>query len=323
MDFPSSPKAHRSKTTDQEFIAAWQEHGGKIEDVAAAVGVDARRVLTRRRAIEQRHGIQLVAGKKALDMVIKANRAVVELTVPDGVIIVGSDAHVWPGEWTTAQRAFHHFAKKLKPAAIILNGDVFDGARVSRHPSIGWEKTPTVKDELDAVGKFLAPLEKIPGAKKIWTLGNHDLRIESRIANTLPELAGVKGVHLKDFFPAWAPCWRVDINDDLVVKHRLANGLHAVYNNTLKSGRSIATGHLHSLKVTPWTDYNGTRYGIDTGTLADIDGEQFLNYTEAGPTNWRSGFAVLTFKAGRLLWPEIVAKVDDEHVEFRGELIRV
>ena len=42
-----------------------------------------------------------------------------------------------------------------------------------------------------------------------------------------------------------------------------------------------------------------------------------------GPSNWRSGFAVLTFRDGRLLWPELVARVDEEHVQFRGEVIEV
>ena len=58
-------------------------------------------------------------------------------------------------------------------------------------------------------------------------------------------------------------------------------------------------------------------------TLADTDGPQFVDYMEAGPSNWRSGFAVLTFRDGRLLWPELVARVDDEHIQFRGEVIEV
>lgn len=48
---------------------------------------------------------------------------------------------------------------------------------------------------------------------------------------------------------------------------------------------------------------NGRRYGVDTGTLADPDGPQFVDYLEASPTNWASGFAVLTFHGGKLLPP--------------------
>jgi hypothetical protein len=161
------------------------------------------------------------------------------------------------------------------------------------------------------------------GAKLFWPLGNHDLRYEAKLAALVPEYEGITGMHLKDHFALWGPCWRLDVNDDLVIKHRWANGLHAVYNNTLRSGKSFVTGHLHSLKVTPWTDYNGTRYGVDCGTMADPGDDQFVHYTEANPTNWRSGFVVLTIKDGKLLMPEMVQKWDDGHVEFRGQLIAV
>jgi hypothetical protein len=80
---------------------------------------------------------------------------------------------------------------------------------------------------------------------------------------------------------------------------------------------------LHSLKVTPFDDYNGTRYGVDTGTLADVDGPQFENYLELSPTNWRSGFAVLTFHNGHLLWPELVAKYAENKIQFRGKIYDV
>jgi len=69
--------------------------------------------------------------------------------------------------------------------------------------------------------------------------------------------------------------------------------------------------------VTPWADYRGRRYGVDTGTMADVGGPQFT-YVEAGPLNWASGFAVLTFRDGRLLPPELVV-VDGGTAWFRGE----
>jgi hypothetical protein len=83
------------------------------------------------------------------------------------------------------------------------------------------------------------------------------------------------------------------------------------------------TGHLHSLKVTPFDDYRGTRYGVDTGTLADPAGPQFNNYLEEGPTDWRSGFAVLTFYKGTLLWPEVVKVFAPGLIEFRGKVMDV
>jgi hypothetical protein len=157
----------------------------------------------------------------------------------------------------------------------------------------------------------------------IWPLGNHDTRFESRLSAFVPEFEGVQGLTLKDHFPKWHPCWSCWPTNDVVVKHRYKNGVHAAHLNTVNAGVSVVTGHLHSLKVTPFADLRGNRFGVDTGTLAEVDGPQFLDYLEMNPTNWRSGFAVLTFKDSKLLWPELVHKWDENLIEFRGQIIDV
>lgn len=317
--------------SDEEFIAVWKDlqSGSKV---AKHFGMNVRTAMTRRAKLEARHDIRLPVfdTRPAYNSapVHEVSRAVINWKIENGVILVGSDAHVWPGELTTAQRAFIYFAKNFAPApvGIIANGDMFDGARISRFPMASFLESgrPTVKNELEAVQNFLGEIEKHKrGARLLWPLGNHDLRYEARLAAMVPEFEGIGGFHLKDHFPHWTPCWRVDINDDVTIKHRWHNGIHAVYNNAVKSGKTMVTGHLHSLKVTPWSDYNGTRYGVDTGCLADTDSEQTINYMESNPCNWRSGFVVLTFKDGKLLLPELVQKHDEDHVEFRGNLIRV
>lgn len=312
------------KATDQEVISAFREFQSTIQ-VSRHLGIAREALQRRRRRIEKRLGIVLPVhdARQQYHSASVDQKAIARYGIKDGTILIGSDAHIWPGPLTTMQRAFLWFAKKHKPDCIVVNGDMFDGAAISRFPSIGWEKKPSVQQELEAVQDYLGELLKAsPNSKRFWPAGNHDLRFESKLAAVAPEFAGVKGIHLKDHIPGWVPCWRVDVNDDVVIKHRQANGLHAVYNNTLKSGRTMVTGHLHSLKVTPWTDYNGTRYGVDTGTLAEPEGGQFVNYLEAGPTNWRSGFVLLTFKGGKLLYPELAMKFDEDSFEFRGEVIR-
>jgi hypothetical protein len=158
----------------------------------------------------------------------------------------------------------------------------------------------------------------------VWTLGNHDSRYENRLAANAPQYEFVKGFSLKDHFPAWHSCWSCWPTEQVVVKHRWKGGIHATHNNAVQSGVSICTGHLHSLKVTPFADYNGNRFGVDTGTLAETNGPQFINYLEDSPTNWRSGFAILTFHNGRLLWPELVYSWGAENkIEFRGKVYDV
>jgi hypothetical protein len=244
-----------------------------------------------------------------------------QLTVTDGRVIVFSDAHYWPGPPSTAHKAVVLFCRSLKPVAIVCNGDAIDGSTISRHPPIGWESCPSVKDELEVCQKRLSELADAAGnAEKVWLLGNHDARFETRLAQVAPEFRDIHGIHLKDHFPAWEPGWSLFINDDVVIKHRFKGGMHAPHNNALWAGRSTITGHLHSAKVTPITDYNGTRYGVDTGCLADPFHEAFQGYCEDNPRNWRSGFCVLTFNDGRLLMPELVSVWDETRVQFRGEL---
>lgn len=248
----------------------------------------------------------------------------INLRIKNGIVVIASDGHYWPGKASTAHRALVHFARKLGPEAVIFNGDAFDGARISRHPPIGWEKRPTVADELAACKLRLGEIiGASPRSKHIWTLGNHDARFETRLATAVPEYANVQGVHLNDHFPDWTSCWSVWINNSVVVKHRNRSGIHAPHNNTVNSGKTIITGHLHSAKVTPFTDYNGTRFGVDTGCIADPNGPQFVDYTEDGPKNWISGFAILTFQNNKLLWPELVTVWDRNSVQYRGEIIKV
>ncbi|RTL52883.1 MAG: hypothetical protein EKK40_06960 [Bradyrhizobiaceae bacterium] len=241
--------------------------------------------------------------------------------VKNGTVIIGSDFHIWPGQESLMLRAFKKCVEDVQPAGIILNGDVLDFPKISRHPPIGWEKTPMPQDEIEAAQDHLSDIQQRgKRAKRSWTLGNHDARFETRLATVAPEFAKIAGIHLSDHFPLWEKCWSTWINDEVVVKHRFKGGIHATHNNAVWSGKTMVTGHLHSAKVTPFTDYNGTRFGVDTGCVADTDAKQFTDYTEDNPLNWRSAFCVLTFKDGQLLWPELVTKFDDERFQFRGQV---
>lgn len=255
------------------------------------------------------------------------------LDVPDGYVIVASDAHYWPGEATTAQRALVHFARDLCPRAVIMNGDLLDGASISRFsPGSQTEFTmrPTVTEEIAALTARLREIEDAAGnAERFWTFGNHDARFETFLLKVAPEFSGVFGTRLKDHFPRWTPCWSLWINPEgpapAVIKHRFGGGIHAAYQNTLKSGMTILTGHLHSLNIRAHTDYRGTRWGVDTGTLAVPQSAQFIHYTEDNPVNWRSGFVVLSFANGRLLWPELAYVIDEAAglVGWRGGILEV
>jgi hypothetical protein len=309
--------------TDADFVSLFEQHGAA--ETARRLGVTERNIYRRRDTLESQLGRQLRTPNPNTTRRAEDHPWRICLDIDDGVALVGGDGHYWPGPATTAHRAFVRFCKIKKPQVVVMNGDAFDGASISRHPPIGWENRPSVIDEIEAVQERLGEIEKAAfKARKIWTLGNHDGRFETRLATVAPEYARVHGFHLKDHFPNWEATWSCWINDDVVVKHRGSKGgVHATHNNTLAAGKTMVTNHLHSPKVTPFSDYNGTRYGVDTGCLADPNGPQFVDYSEDNPKNHRSGFAVLTFISGKLMQPELVLVWDEDHVQFRGELIKV
>ena len=315
--------------TEAEFIELWNKYGDGAK-MAEAIGADYRNLMKRRRRIEMRLKIQLASNSGQYEHLQTAHKhsARYQLGIENGTVLVFSDAHFWPGIRTTAYKGLLWAIKNLQPKAVVCNGDAFDGASISRFPRIGWDSKPSVIQELKACEAALGEIEEASkrarhNVKLVWPLGNHCARFENRLAQNASEFEGVKGFSLKDHFPAWEPCWSVWLTDRVVVKHRYKGGIHATHNNTLNSGKTIVTGHLHSLKVTPYTDYNGTRYGVDTGTLADTEGPQFVDYLEDSPTNWRSGFVVLTFVNGELLMPELVQKWNEGRIQFRGQIIDV
>lgn len=317
------------KVTDEQIISRW----GETDSVAKlAVLLNLSERALRARIARLRAGGKLLKSPNKQSAYYEApghwqnldqHPGSIDLHISDGVVLIGSDSHYWPGIITTAHRGFVHLAKKLQPKIIVKNGDVMDFPKLSRYAPIGWENRPDVAKEIEAAQDRMKEIQQAaPNAERCWPIGNHDSRFETRLATIAPEYAKVNGVHLKDHFPFWRGCWQVLVNDEVVIKHRFKSGLHAPHNNTMWAGKTIITGHLHSLKVMPVSDLNGTRWGIDCGTLADAYGPQFYNYTELNPVNWRSGFVVLTFKNGELLWPEIAFVRGEGLIDFRGEVIK-
>lgn len=329
-----------AKCSDEEFIALFDRLGSPYA-VAKHLKVNPRSVMMRRRRIETRLGISIktvkpkpgtsghskIAASLAEVAVKRAENYESDMRVdlPDGIVMVASDAHYWPGIVSTAHQAFCKLAKKLKPAIVVMNGDILDGARISRHARIMWEKQPDLKDEIHAVQDRCAEIERAAqGAQLIRTIGNHDARFENYLSGRVGEFEELFGMTLLDYLPRWRAGWGIHLNAHTdswtTIRHRpVSGGIHSAYNSTLRAGVSYVHGHMHKLQVTPWADYKGRRYGVDTGTLADPYGPQF-NYTEGAPVNWASGFVVMTFRNGHLLQPELCV-VEHGQAWFRGEAV--
>lgn len=319
----------RTGITDQQFIALWKDTGGRAKLVAEAMGVLIRNVYDRRGKIERRYTITLAsAGDNNQpgrgDAGSTGNSYLERLTIDGftGAVVVFSDAHYHPGVGSTvAHKALVEVVRDLKPKMVVGNGDLFDGARLSRFPKNGWEEQPRVADEIDEVKERMAEIRHAHrGARLLRTVGNHDIRLDRWLAMNASDFEGVQGFRLSDHLPEWQECMSVFVNSSCMIKHRFHGGAHAAWNNVVKAGTSIVTGHTHLLEVKPFGDYRGRRYGVQTGAIADPNGPAFF-YAEDNPTAWCSGFAVLTFdKDGNLLPPEL-AEVIDGACFFRGRIV--
>lgn len=310
------------KVSDEDFIRLWYEFKSAVK-IAERTGLDIRNVYGRRRHIENKYKIRLAsANSRVPEFYVRDHMSRMDVDLDNAVIFIASDAHYWPDEISTAHLAFVKLIKKHKPDIVVMNGDAVDGASISRYPKAGYDtfKMPTVKEELEAVADRLGEIEKVAGnAKLVFTMGNHDQRFEAKLANQAPEFQGVKGFTLKEHFPRWLFCMSMMVNKNLMIKHRYHSGIHATYSNALKSGVSICTGHLHRLQATIVSDYSGSRWGIDSGTLCETDADQ-MSYGEDNPANHCSGFAVLTIVDGKLIQPEFCAVLDGV-AYFRGNKV--
>jgi hypothetical protein len=254
----------------------------------------------------------------------------VPLEIKNGTVLIGGDAHIWPGPASTCMRAFKKFCDDIKPSAVILNGDVLDFPRISRHPQ-NWESAPDPQEEIEAAQDYLSDIVQACSRKtrKLWTIGNHDQRFEGMIANSIPQYRGVKGVHLADHFPAWEKAMSCMINEETrggetIVKHiPKGGGINASRGSALNGGISFVHNHLHSQNVRPISDYrHHDHYGVDSGMLADKEHRAF-GYAQDAPLDWRPGFALLTYHDGILMPPELITKMDAKTVWFRGALHKV
>ncbi len=316
--------------TDDEFISAWHQAKGSPVIMSKMIGMSERAIYKRRKEITGK-GIELrtvaITPQGQANSIWKdAGRAYKrqnDLSIEDGNIIVFSDAHFWPDQpKTLSHLALLELIKDLKPKVVVANGDIFDGARVSRHAPMGWVKTPTVKEELDICDEYLHEIRLAANPKQcafFWNMGNHDQRFDRMLAQNSAEFEGVLS-RLEDRFSDWDFAWSLAVNENVMIKHRFqSSGIHAGYNATLKGGVTTVSGHTHLLEVKPWADYNGRRWGVQTGSLADQLNAQF-EYQENNPSPSCQGFAVLSFRDGILAPPEL-CEVIGNGAYFRGQEI--
>ena len=164
--------------TDDEFIQLW-ERLRSPQKIADEVGISVRSIHKRRRIVEDKHKI-LLKSEVAQYPELEPKHHLTKMRhiggMTDGIVLVFSDAHFWPGIRTTSFKGLLWAIKALKPHMVIANGDIFDGAAISRHPRSGWSQRPNVKQELEACKEAMTEIEKTCHKARhhtqlVWPLG--------------------------------------------------------------------------------------------------------------------------------------------------------
>jgi hypothetical protein len=242
--------------------------------------------------------------------------------IQNGTALAFSDCH-----WTTliqprslAHEALLILARLLQPGFLFCVGDALDMGATSRHPPLMWADVskPKVKDELAAGQTHLRDLREAAGNPEcFWIRGNHDDRFDKYLAAHAAQFEGMGAFTLADWFPDWRMCWRLDAGDNVSFVHRFHNGVHAGYNNAMKSARTVISGDTHALEVKPWNNWTRRLWGVQCGMIGDPAWPCF-NYRLAQPGQQQPGFIVLTWKDGELMTPE-ACEVVNGAAWFRGE----
>ena len=295
--------------SDEEWLVEWERSGRSPSVMARQTGYGESGIYARRNKLTNA-GLDIGSFKRPT----WTYPAAVDIDVTCGSVLIGGDSHFWPDQNPVMWQAFVKVAHTLKPQVIILNGDVFDGTRISRHPRLRGQNPPRIVDEL---GACRIRLDELPDAPdKYWSIGNHCQRVDNYLANMAPEMEDFHG-GLSDRFNEFTFAYSFVINGNTEVRHMFAGGVHAAYNNAVKTGINIVTNHTHGNEVRSIIDRRGIRYAIETGMLNDPHAAQF-EFDQGAVRRCAPGFAYLTYDdEGNMLPPER-AELHRGRPYFRG-----
>ena len=307
-------------SSKEEALALYAELGNSFR-VAERTGISDS-TIRYWVAIEKRKGGLKEVAHEREEQVTASHLPQKEITLLNGTVVIFSDAHVIPGAGhSVAAKALLKVLDLVHPDIVIDGGDSFDFASISKHEKLGWANQYSVKEELEAGLELLRDVSSASkGAAHYMLESNHVTRYNKFLTKHCPQFRGVKGFNFQDQLPkGWEYQLSLLINKNTIFLHGWHGGVHCSYQNVAKAGISIVTGHIHSLDVKPYVDYNGARYGISTGTLAEIQDNPLFGYTGGTPLNWMSGFVVLNYAEGILLYPELCHIAKNGKAYFRGK----
>lgn len=227
--------------------------------------------------------------------------------IRDRMIII-PDCHT-PFHNKPATKIVFDYIKQEKPQYVTLVGDVIDFYAVSRY-SRDLKRRTQLQHELNEFHSFLDELQDASGnAQIIFIKGNHEARFDKYIREHAPEFEGLKGFSLPEVLQLnrrniiWAPDGFTYGSCYLIHGDGLSgNKAGMTATKWLESlMRSVVVGHVHKLSIVNRRTAAGILFGMETGTLSNLDPE----YGLTGFSDWQTGFSSLCRYNNGLIVPTI------------------
>ena len=270
----------------EELIRARVSCGQSQKSVARELGVTEWRV----RCVMRAEVTRLIVRRetKAVRLCLVTSSRV------DAVrCLVLSDIHI-PYHDQAALALALAYARDYRPTHIVLNGDILDAQEISSHPK-DKHNPITFQDELNEARQFLRVLRHDHKAAKIvYTMGNHEHRLERYLTAHAPELASVDALALDELLELQAhgiefvdqrckvQIGPFEVFHGSIIRKDAGN---SVRGHMTRRGGSVVMGHTHRMGIVARADRNGVHWGIENGHLSDPDPDWTHD------PDWQQGFS--------------------------------
>tara|TARA_R100000655_G_scaffold40580_2_gene76317 strand:- start:13353 stop:14378 length:1026 start_codon:yes stop_codon:yes gene_type:complete len=340
---PSTNASSISLNTAHQIVRAWHLPQMTCQkDVFEYLGMstDSGTMTFYRQQAEELTGKTLLPHKNKYNYVTRTERAnlppqtnIISVSKHPYCMVVFSDAH-FEGDETISYKILLKVLKDLtfnrELKCLVANGDIMDLSILSTFAKYHTEIRPeerTVQQEILDSQKQLNKIQKIVnGAKypivQLATFGNHETRISKSAMAWGRAFKDFESFKIQNIFPDWSWSMSHLLDDTVMLKHRMRGGIHTAYQNSMRAGLHVVTGHTHQLNYRTFNTYTSSAMAIQTGHLS----EAYHPYLEDNIANdWNNGFVVITVDPKeKTVHPEFV-QVSNIHrsAYFRGKRYRV
>lgn len=270
----------------EELIRARVATGQSQKSVAKEFGVTEWRV----RCIMRAEVTRLIVRRETKEVRL---RLVASSKVDAVRCLVLSDIHI-PYHDQAALALALAYARDYRPTHIVLNGDILDAQEISSHPK-DKHNPITFQDEINEARQFLRVLRHDHRhAKIVYTMGNHEHRLERYLTARAPELASVDALALDELLELQAhgiefvdqrckvQIGPFEIFHGSIIRKDAGN---SVRGHMTRRGGSVVMGHTHRMGIVARADRNGVHWGIENGHLSDPDPDWTHD------PDWQQGFS--------------------------------